>query len=148
MRNLILFVAVAVVTPLTAADAVAPHPDVAKLQGTWKLTWIEAEGKSGDINDKNPSVVDGLTFDDNKMTINLKKPWEKETGTYTLVSDGKLNRIKITDKDNDDAHGIYTLDGDSLTLVLNMVNNGKKPESFKTAAADGFATLKLSRVKK
>jgi uncharacterized protein (TIGR03067 family) len=116
---------------LIAADEPANKADLDKLQGTWKLTQFEGEGKkqSGDEIGSAKLVVK-----DDKYTYTA--PNEKEGGTLKLDAGKKPRTIDIiitegTGKDMTQL-GVYELEGDTFKVCVTQPGDKERPTDFTT----------------
>ena len=104
-----------------------PKPDAEAIQGTWRLEKFEGEDKppadSGDIL---------LIFKEGKMSVSVAGR-ANQKGEYKLDATAKPKAIDLTKPGENDARGIYELDGDTLKICL--VDDGKavRPTEFKAA---------------
>jgi uncharacterized protein (TIGR03067 family) len=126
---------------LTAALAVAadkPKPDVkaelAKLQGTWRATAAEEDGRPLPADDVRGWT---LTIEGAKYTF---RPGEGEAvqGTYTLNPLQNPGAIDATRTSGDDKGkalwGVYRVEGDELRICFNKPGEQVRPKAFKTGA--------------
>jgi uncharacterized protein (TIGR03067 family) len=117
--------------------------DLAKLQGTWQIISMEAEGKK--LPKDEYSGVKWV-FDGNKI-IAVRKGERKEQGTFTLDEAKRPKQIDTTAKDDGDVlHGIYQLDGDDLKLCLSKKKEDR-PKEFGTKPQSEHGLLILKRQK-
>ena len=112
------------------------------LQGKWKAIDRQIDGK--------PITKDPATF----LIV--------EPGTLTLKEKGSLgvsytvdpaptpNRITLIPRHGVGRllNGIFSLEGDTLTLCLNPKPNGPAPDKLETTKGDGYMLLKLQRAEK
>jgi len=118
-----------------------PAKDLDKLQGTWSLASMEAEGK------KVPDAeLKGVTavFAKDRMTVG--KGDDTETAVLKIDSTKKPKWIDTTSKDGEKLQGIYELDGDNLKICLSKKENDR-PTEFATKAGieHGFLVFKRQK---
>ncbi|MCS6852538.1 MAG: TIGR03067 domain-containing protein [Gemmataceae bacterium] len=126
-----------------AADvgADATQRDLDKLQGTWTLEQVEANGQTLPIDPLNPPKV---VFKDNSLRVN-------DSGKFTFKLDATTDP-KIIDLTTDQGmtlEGIYELTDEVLRLCFNVNTGGVKqrPVEFTGKADSGQALAVLRRVK-
>jgi uncharacterized protein (TIGR03067 family) len=118
--------------------------DLAKLQGTWEIISMEAEGK--EVPKVEYSGVQWV-FDGNKI-IAVRKGERREQATFTLDERKDPKQLDTTGKDDGDVlHGIYQLDGDHLKLCLSK-KEGDRPKEFVTKPGSEHGLLILKRQKR
>jgi uncharacterized protein (TIGR03067 family) len=118
--------------------------ETAKFQGTWKFVSMEVEGK------KKPDA------DFNKYTVVLKAHrWAVSEGDkiaaeviFKLDPAKKPKAIDLVDAKNKRLiRGIYSLEGDKLTVCDRGSEKGERPSEFTTKANTGLVLFVLKRVK-
>ncbi|HEY3789245.1 MAG TPA: TIGR03067 domain-containing protein [Urbifossiella sp.] len=131
----------------SAADRKPADKDKESIQGLWQAIDLEANGKkapaeavkSFQVRVKDDSLVFSPDTDNRKHA-------------FTLLPDAKPKALDLTPFDGP-AKGkklscaIYKLEGDTLTICLDKKDGSKRPKEFKTEDGDGFALIKLERVK-
>jgi uncharacterized protein (TIGR03067 family) len=119
--------------------------DKAKIQGTWMLESLEADGQQGPA-----EIIATLTlsFKDDKLVFS---PGEPGFTNYTFKLDPTttppsfdMTPVEGTDKGKA-TKGIYLLQGDTLKICL---GHDKRPKDFTTKAASGRAMYVLKRAKR
>jgi uncharacterized protein (TIGR03067 family) len=146
--TLLLAAALFGVDPLTrTAPAAGPGAgvatDVEKLQGTWNVVALEAEG--GKVQEGvfkgSKIVVKGNAF----TTVSAGATYR---GTFSVDAAATPKTIDLTFTEGPEAGnkslGIYEVDGDSWKLCL-TVGSKKRPERFVTRAGSGHALETLRR---
>jgi uncharacterized protein (TIGR03067 family) len=127
------------------AEDARDSKDREKLDGTWKLTRVEQDGK------ENPRAVgsrveirDGriMAFDsENKQNFAIS--FKTDPGRKPHEIDMKIVEGKDKGKT---AEGIYALEGDTLKICYSH-DKGKRPREFKTSGEQQIS-LELKREKK
>jgi uncharacterized protein (TIGR03067 family) len=130
--------------PAFAQPAEEPHQ---KLHGTWAATQAERDGKPAD-----DVVGHRLSFTGNRFQIKSKDGKSLYAGTIRVDPSAKPAAI-------DFAHtqgalkgrawkGIYTLDGDTLTICDNAPNLDKgRPAEFEAKSGSGYVLVTFKRAK-
>jgi len=121
--------------------------DKVNLEGTWKLTKLKFGGKDGTdfIKDKTITMTFGK---DNKLTS--KENDKVEEGKYKVDATKKPMTIDLSKSggNKDEAAGIFTVEGDILTIALSISPNkdmpGKRPATFED---EGIVVLTLKKQK-
>ena len=112
------------------------------LLGKWKAVERQVNGKPVT---KGPDTTLTVT----PGTMNLKEK-RALVVSYTIdpsVSPGRITLIPRTHGVGPLLNGIYSFDGDTLTICLNPKLNGEPPEKLESKEGDGFLFLKLKRVR-
>jgi uncharacterized protein (TIGR03067 family) len=131
--------------PRSMQQAAAPSAEAAaeieKLKGTWKATAVQKDGA-----DHAEFVQAGMqmTFAENTLTIGVADPnADKTTSFYHLDPTKNPKEIDLIDSmGQPSGKGIYTLEGDKLTLCTGM---GDRPTSLATKQGDGLQLVTLKR---
>src|SRR2546423_345443 len=98
--------------------------DTADIQGTWVIVSAVRNGESHD-----KIKGDKMTLKDDTVTVKRKNKDEK--ASYKIDPSQKPKAIDITpDGDPKSLHGIYTLEGDKLTICLSREPGQKRPTEF------------------
>ncbi len=116
-----------------------PKPDAEAIQGTWRLEKFEGAEK--------PPADAGvilLAFKEGKMSVSVAGR-ENQKGAYQLDATAKPKAIDLTKPGENDARGIYELDGDSLRICLVDDGNAARPTEF-TATGKRIMLFVLKRV--
>ncbi len=125
---------------------IAAKTDLARLQGTWNLVAMEAEGHAAA-----PEDFAGRTshYDGNRLT--LKSNGEaRRRGIVTLDESRTPKAMNTWDLDgpyeDETLPGIYELDGDNLKLCFARPGE-KRPSKFTTSSGTGFLFFVFKRSK-
>ncbi len=134
-----------VAAPLALAAPV-PKPKVSDadaIQGEWKLKELLHDGKPWE----QQKLVDALaTLNKGTMTVKGVRTDTDEIFTYTLDADKKRIDLRMKQPDPQYEHrGVYSLDGDTLTIAMSLGNSRERPTEVKAGA--GVAYLVYHRVK-
>jgi uncharacterized protein (TIGR03067 family) len=128
-----------------ASSAFAPEKkdpskeDQEKIQGNWKVESATVAGA------KNPEEVLKMELTIKGEKIVSKMGNEKKEGTFKLDGGAKVKTIDIRTEDMV-LHGIYKLDGDTLTICLDESGEARPPE-FESREGSRVALVVLKRVK-
>ena len=120
--------------------------DAQKIQGLWKATAAETEGKLIDkdlVNDMH------IAFAGNRMIPFGEEDVTDAVYVFQLNPKGKPKQIDLKRKVNGKivtGEGIYSLDGDTLRLCWDT-DGGKRPVSFKTPRKGRVFSVVLKRQK-
>jgi uncharacterized protein (TIGR03067 family) len=137
--------------------------DTKSLQGTWVVTAIAAkqtgvaieEGKDGDVGDG----IGKMTFAGEKWTFTIQVPGgrlgsvgnDKGEGMFTVDPSTDPKRIEIQAGGKIVRRGVYSLNGNKLTIRLNRASD-KQPEYPKALEPEsddaGVVLTLVRRVKK
>jgi uncharacterized protein (TIGR03067 family) len=138
MRLSLLFAVMLIAAPVFAA---AQDEELQKLQGVWIPVSYEAAGKTETL----PAVTSVIIRD---ATWIFRTP---AGDTAMLISvDGRRSPKQIDENAGPAAiQGIYKLEGDTLTVSVPVLLNGKfinkRPAAFATKAGQGFGTYVYQR---
>jgi uncharacterized protein (TIGR03067 family) len=140
------FVALGLVLMTFVVDAEAKQKDAEALQGTWRLTAWEANGKA--LTDKD--LKDGkLVLKGDRYTVTLAGK-ETVTGTQKLDSKKEPKTIDIVDASGSNKGktglGIYELKGDEFRVVFAPPGE-TRPTKFATGPDSGQWLHVWKRVK-
>jgi uncharacterized protein (TIGR03067 family) len=138
---------------LTAAGLMAAEPskqdlskkDTDEIQGTWKLTALEADGQQAP-----PEIVTTLKLVFKGDTLAFT-PGEPGFTNYKFKLDPTTKPARITMTHADGTHqgkaemGIYLLNGDHLKICVGAA--GKVPGEFTTRTKSGQGMYSLERIK-
>jgi uncharacterized protein (TIGR03067 family) len=130
LRTFVSVLSTLLLATAAVADEKPAAEELAKLKGKWQVTSIEADGKPLKEQDKMPTFV----FTDDKMA-----GFGPEM-TFTIDPAKKPKQITLKAKVGErdiTVNSIYTIEGDTLKLVIPLVEKGKgpenkRPESFET----------------
>lgn len=120
--------------------------ELEKMQGTWSVVSVEADGKT----------LPEERTKDWKLTITGDKytfapGLESVEGIYFLDPRKKPRAIDATRTNGADKgktlKGIYQLDGNNLKMCFNGPGNDERPEKFEAKAGSGFRLYVLKREK-
>ena len=143
-RGLVIMMAVFLIVPLLPSQGDDPKKDTEKIQGTWKLVSLEANGEQG------PAEIVAklkLNFKADKLTFT---PGEPGFTNYTYKLDSATNppSFDMTHADGKNkgntTNGIYSLEGDNLKICF---GGDQRPKEFTTKAKSGQAMYVLKREK-
>jgi uncharacterized protein (TIGR03067 family) len=143
------FVTWAVVAGLLAA-AQAPAGDAKKeldkLQGTWTVVTVEADGKPLPAEQTQTMK---LVIQGDKYTFQTGD--QRVEGTYKLDPTKKPKTIDAARSDGPDKgkvlQGIYQVDGDEMKMCFGAPGNEARPKDFAAKAGEGFRLYVLKRSK-
>jgi uncharacterized protein (TIGR03067 family) len=148
MRALIVGLIVLMATSLMAAEPSkqnAVTKDTNRIQGTWKLVALEADGKQA------PAEIVAalkLVFRDDTLTFTPGEPGFTNY-KYTLDPTTKPASFAMTHADGtnkgETEKGIYSLDGDRLKIWFGRLD--KSLNGFTASAKSGQSMYSLERVK-
>ena len=118
-----------------------------KLQGTWTATRAERDGKAAD-----DVVGNRLSFTGNRFRIQSRDGKPLYSGTVRM--DPSATPAAIDFKHTQGAQkgkawkGIYTLNGDTLTVCDNAPNLDKgRPATFEAKSGSGYVLITFKRQK-
>jgi uncharacterized protein (TIGR03067 family) len=139
-------------TPASPAQAKAPAPEAAKktdkelIQGTWTVVTCEQSGQPSE-------AWKGILFQFSADELNLIATEAKgrlKKSTFRLNPQKNPKEIDIVEKNEgkiETSHGIYKLEGDTLTLCINHDPGGPRPTAFATAMTE-FSLVTFKRAAK
>jgi uncharacterized protein (TIGR03067 family) len=134
---------------LLGADSPADSAkkDLERMQGRWSVQQAQRDGK-----DAPATVRDGMTvkIDGNKLVISEAENAREETAEMTLdpgKSPATVDFKLLRPGDNENAFGIYKIDGDTLSICWTK-HDGARPEQFETKAGTGQVLFVLKRAVK
>lgn len=118
-----------------------------KLQGTWTATEAERDGKAAD-----DVVGHRLSFTGRRFQIQSKDGKPLYSGTVRMDSNAKPPAIDFTHTEGalkgKAWKGIYTLDGDTLTVCDNGPDLAKgRPAAFEAKSGSGYVLVTFKRTK-
>lgn len=128
--------------------------DKQKLQGVWVPVRMEMGGQLMDKEELKNQPKFGV--DGDKLVTPGAGPKDAiYSGPLSLQVDGKVRRITIFGSSRGPAgeelkqHGIYKIDGDTLTLCLNVdCTSDSKPNEFESKPGSDFCIIQFRREKK
>src|SRR5262245_7183846 len=134
-------------TGVAPAFAETAEEAAKKLQGTWTATKAERDGKAAD-----DVVGHRLAFTDNRFQIQSKDGKTLYEGTFKLDPGAKPAAIDFEQMAGDLKgkawKGIYSLDGDMLTICDNAPNRDKaRPAVFEAKPDSGHICVIFKRAK-
>lgn len=118
-----------------------------KLQGTWTATRAERDGKAAD-----EVVGHRLSFTGNRFQLQSKDGKPLYAGTVRVDASAKPTAIDFEHTEGELKgkawRGIYTLDGDTLTICDNAPNLDKgRPAAFEAKTESGYILITFKRAK-
>jgi uncharacterized protein (TIGR03067 family) len=141
----LLFITAALMIIAVPSRGDAPDRDTAKIQGSWKVVSLEADGDQG------PAEIVAklkLVFKDGKLTFTPGEPGFTNY-TYKLDPSTKPPSFDMTHADGKDkgdtTKGIYSFDGDNLKICFGK--DDQRPKEFTAKAKSGQAMYVLKREK-
>jgi uncharacterized protein (TIGR03067 family) len=112
--------------------------DVERIQGTWAVISLEEDGKQAPR-----KVVVAMAFTGDRVKV-IREGDEQE-GSFRLVPTQNPKAIDLL-IGGLGTPGIYTLEGDRLTICFNLDEHGKRPKRFATDAKTyGLRLMTLKR---
>ena len=142
------------VSVVSADDKDAVKQDKQKLQGIWVPSKVEMGGQvmgKEELKSQPKLGVEG----DRLVTPGAAPRDAIYSGPLKLQVDGKVRRITIygssagPNGEELKNHGIYKIDGDKLTLCLNVDSTSDtKPDEFESKAGSDFCLIEFRREKK
>jgi uncharacterized protein (TIGR03067 family) len=131
---------------LDAAEKESESKD--ELQGKWKLTEVEKDGKSHKVKVETTEYFE-IMFKGTKVTARFKEGTPEQEGTYKLLADTKPKAIDFTPTTGDEkgktVQGIYEIKGNQLKLCV-AVPGTKRPKKFESKGEE-IVVYVLERVK-
>jgi uncharacterized protein (TIGR03067 family) len=127
-------------------DDAAIRKEVQRLEGTWKVVAMEAEGKK--VAEKD-IPFETVVFKQGKIDVERERKKGAAVLMYKLDVSKTPKTISVKDetvKKNHDVNGIYSLDGDKLKICL--ISKGAAPTEFKIASDSEGIILELKREKR
>jgi uncharacterized protein (TIGR03067 family) len=140
------FLGLAVMAGLASA-AFAPEikdqtkEDQEKIQGNWKVESATVAG----MKDPEEVLKIELSIKGDKIVSKRRAENQVQEGTIKLDAGGKVKTIDIQTEDML-LHGIYKLEGDSLTICLDESGEAR-PAEFESKEGSRVALVVLKRVK-
>ncbi len=124
------------------------EPDAKAMQGTWRLTHFEDQGKKAEILEKVKSLT--YTFDGSKATMKIDGKVIRE-GSFELLPKSTPKGIDLLVKD-EISPGIYKLEKDRLTICVTTTTvlgfrNKKRAGEFATKEGSRTTLMVLEREK-
>jgi uncharacterized protein (TIGR03067 family) len=128
--------------------------DKQELQGVWVPVKVEMGGQVMDKEEIKKQFKLGIDGD-KLVTPGAEAKDAIYSGPLNLQVDGKLRRITIVGSSPGPGgeelkqHGIYKIDGDKLTLCLNVdCTSDTKPNEFESKPGSDFSIIEFRREKK
>lgn len=113
--------------------------DLTKLQGSWRITSVEMDGRP--MPAQGAIVIDGDRFTTTAMGAEYEGTIEIDPGKRPK----RFDLVFTTGPENGNRSlGIYRLDGDSWTICLSVTGK-TRPTAFATAPGCGYALETLAR---
>ena len=145
---------------LSEVDTSSADEPLNDLEGTWRVISMETDGV---VRSKEIDENTRLTFIGNKLVLttiigtlasggrpeDYKKTPLKLERTFEIHPNRMPKQIDVTSPrgDSETMLGIYSIDGDKLTLCVSTSMALGRPEKFVTAADSGVTLTVLTRVK-
>ena len=118
--------------------------DVDKLQGTWEIIELVADGEK-----MAPTFLKRFAFAGNKMIWGVGE--QRKSFTFKLDEKTKPKEIDVTSSDGStkgkERPGIYLLDGDTLQLCLPLDRPAARPTEFVARKDLPHTLMTLKRIK-
>src|SRR5262249_21025282 len=141
-KRLLVLLGVPLLVPRFTSGAGEEKGDLALVQGTWVIVSVEVEGKplpQGQLDE-----LKQIEWVVTKGRVAARKKGEKKEVTLTFKIDPKTKPKSVdltvhdpAGKDSLTLKGIYSLDGDKLTLCGPVVPEGERPTDFTAKAKSG-----------
>ena len=134
-------------TVLVPAFARPAEESQKKLQGTWTVTKAERDGKAAE-----DIVGHRLSFTGNRFQIQSKDGKRLYQGTFRVDPSRKPAAIDFEHTEGAPKgkawKGIYSLDGDTLTICDNAANLDKgRPTAFEAKTGSGYVLITFKSAK-
>ncbi|HWG46639.1 MAG TPA: TIGR03067 domain-containing protein [Gemmataceae bacterium] len=124
----------------------ATKDELKKLQGTWEVISIVANGEKVP---KEETAELKVIISGSKIVF--KEPNKSDETTFKIDPAKKPKEIDITPpanaKEDGTLKGIYSLEDDNLKMCYNVSRKGGRPAEFATKARDGRVLFVLKRAK-
>jgi uncharacterized protein (TIGR03067 family) len=132
------------------AEALVPgHPhqraikkERAKFQGTWRVVSLEMDGKKYPEEEIKQTVV----IRGNQIAFYTRDKLELQL-TFELNPAANPKRIDFFDSQKKRLRGIYSFEGDTLTICEGPIGKRKRPAEFRSKPGSGFSLFVSKRVK-
>jgi uncharacterized protein (TIGR03067 family) len=137
----LLLVVLALIAPAWAADGEGKKDQLAGLQGSWKVTSLEVNGKPSEL----PNISFWLVVKGDKVFYG-----GQELAKLTAEPDATPPGIDLAFRNPERVlEGVYAVDGDTLKLCVNRQTEGVKerPNVFSTEGKPEWRLLVLKRDK-
>jgi uncharacterized protein (TIGR03067 family) len=134
-------------TGLALAFAQPAEDAYRKLQGTWTATQADRDGKAAE-----DVVGHRLSFTGNRFQIQSKDGKPLYAGAVRVDPSAKPATIDFEHAEGSLKgkawHGIYTLEGDTLTICDNALNLEKgRPTAFEAKSGSGYVLITFKRAR-
>jgi uncharacterized protein (TIGR03067 family) len=121
------------VPPPTGSAVVAD--DSIRIRGVWTASSLRRE------EGKPEEVPNGYSLNFENGNYSMEVADSNEAGRYTLISTTNPKQIDLVTNDGGLRRGLYSLDGDKLTICMPDEKDSPRPTEFKAAAEDNRITV-------
>jgi uncharacterized protein (TIGR03067 family) len=109
--------------------------DTVRVRGAWLASSLRREeGKPEEV----PNAY-SLNFDNGNYSMEVAD--SNEAGRFSLISSTNPKQIDLATNDGGFRRGLYTLDGDKLTICMPDEKGAPRPTEFKASAEEPRASV-------